>query len=100
MRLIKTAARLALLAAAAFAGAAAGDLVRQKMSGETGRVVFKNPKGDWTVTTPPQILIPAIFAGFMAEKYSLLRAAATAGIMAASGKKGPGGIAKLFGRES
>jgi hypothetical protein len=98
VRLIKTVTKLALLAGAAFAGAAAGDLARQKMTGEQGRVVFKNSKGKWTVTTPPQVLIPAILAGFKAEKASLLRAAGTAAVIAASGKQGPGGIAKLFGR--
>jgi hypothetical protein len=95
----RTFGKLVLLAAAAFAGAAAGDLARQRITGEMGQVVFKNAQGDWTVTPSPQILIPAILAGFRAEKSALLRSAGTAAVMAATGKQGLGGIAKLFGRD-
>jgi hypothetical protein len=95
----KAIGKLVLLAAAAFAGAAAGDLARQKMTGEKGQVINRNDKGEWTLTPSPQILIPAILAGFRAEKPAFIRTAGTAAVIAASGKQGLGGIAKLFGRD-
>ena len=101
MRLFKLVAKLLSLVAVAFAGAAAGDLVRQRVNGEPGKILVQKPDGDWTVDVTPQFLVPAVLAGFRADERGLLRAAGTAAFLAATGGKGLGGIAgSFFKRES
>jgi hypothetical protein len=96
MGLFKLIARLLFLVAAAFGGAAAGDLLRQRVTGEPGKVLFRTPDGDWSVEVTPQFLIPAVVAGLRADQRGLLRAAGTAALLAGSGGKGLGGIAGSF----
>jgi hypothetical protein len=90
--------RIIVLALAAFIGAAAADIARQRFAGEKGRVLFRTPSGEWTVNISPQILIPAVLAGLRADKAAPLRSAGTAAMMVATGAEGPGGIARLFRR--
>lgn len=70
------------MALAACIGAVLGDLARQGITGEKGRVLFRTSDGNWTVTTPPQVLIPAVLAGFPGTKWGVLRAAASAALIA------------------
>jgi hypothetical protein len=90
---MKSIAKLIILAAAAFVGAAVGDLARQRFTGEQGRVLFRASSGEWKVNLPPRLLIPAVLSGFRARERGVLRAAGMAALMAATGGKGIGGIA-------
>lgn len=100
MGVFRLAGKLIVLTGAACVGAAVGDLARQRFMGEKGQVFFRSSTGEWTINIPPQLLIPAVLAGFRGGERGMLRAAATGAMMAATGGKGPGGIAeRFFGRD-
>jgi hypothetical protein len=96
MRVFRFIGKLIVLAGAAFAGAAAGDLARQRFMGEKGQVFSRSADGEWTISVPPQLLIPGVLAGLRGGERGILRAAAASAMMAATGGKGPGGIAEKF----
>lgn len=91
MSRLKSIGTLIVVVMAAWAGAAVADLARQQLAGAKGRVVFRTASGEWTVTTPPQILIPAVLGGLRFEQRGLLVAAGTAAILAANEVAGFGG---------
>jgi hypothetical protein len=98
MGLFRAVFRLAFLAGAAFAGAVAGDIVRQRVTGEEGRILVRKAGGDWSANVTPQMLLPAVMAGFRSKERGLLRAFAVAAFMSGTGGKGLGGIAGSFFR--
>lgn len=98
MGLFRMAARLIALAGAAFVGAVVGDIVHQRVSGEQGRVLFRKTDGQWGVNLTPQMLLPAVMAGFRAKERGLMRAAGVAAFMSATGGKGLQGLAGSFFR--
>ena len=98
MGLFKLGRKVLVLAGASFAGAALGDLARQRFMGEKGQVFFRSSTGDWTINVPPQLLIPGVLAGLRGGERGILRAAGASAMMTFTGGKGPGGIAgKFFG---
>lgn len=92
--------KVLVLTLVAAAGAAAGDIIRQRLTGEKGRILFRTSSGEWTVNVTPQMLIPAVAAGYRAEERGLLRAFGMAALMAGTGGKQLGGIAEMIRKRS
>lgn len=93
---MRTIARLLGVLLAALAGAALGDLLRQRLLGEAGRVIRRSPQGNWSFHVPPRAVLPAVWAGFRAEQRSLLIAAGTALLATFTAGEGLEGLAKRF----